>query len=57
MAVGLLGDARQLRKAWLADLTRTTDHYMRSRTFRELMGLGFRTTLGSPHLTSSTPLR
>jgi hypothetical protein len=56
-AVGIWCDARQSRKAWLGDLTRTMDHYMRSRPFRELMGFGFRSTFGSHQLTSSTRLR
>jgi hypothetical protein len=42
LAVGLFQDLRQMRQLWLADLTRTTDSYLRSPAFLELVrrGLG-----------------
>jgi|SwirhirootsSR3_FD_contig_51_4487461_length_444_multi_2_in_0_out_0_1 hypothetical protein len=42
LAVGLFRDLRQMRQTWLADLTRTTDRYLRSPAFLELVRLGLR---------------
>jgi hypothetical protein len=33
----LAGDPKQLRSLWMAQATRTLDHYMRSTAFLELM--------------------
>jgi hypothetical protein len=35
----------QLRERWLAELTHTTDHYLRSPTFLELMRFNLNTTM------------
>jgi hypothetical protein len=37
MALALFHDVRQTRRAWLADLTRTADSYLRSPAFLELV--------------------
>jgi hypothetical protein len=42
LTVGLYRDLRQMRQTWLADLTRTTDRYLRSPAFLELVRLGLR---------------
>jgi hypothetical protein len=39
-ALGLFRDLRQMRQTWLAELTRTTDSYLRSPAFLELVRLG-----------------
>ena len=52
-------DPRQLRTRWLTDLTRTTDAYMRSPLFLELMqhGLGTMTRAARFFLPLSTRSR
>jgi hypothetical protein len=40
LAVGLFQAPRQMRQLWLADLTRTTDSYLRSPAFLELVRVG-----------------
>jgi hypothetical protein len=57
MAVGWLRDSRQLRRSWLADLTRTTDSYLRSPAFLELMRWGFAATVRSTSLVPRFPFR
>jgi hypothetical protein len=37
MTVAVLVGARQMRKSWLADLTRTADSFLRSPAFLELV--------------------
>jgi hypothetical protein len=46
LALGVFRDLQQMRRSWLTDLTRTTDSYLRSPAFLELMrfGLGARPT-------------
>jgi hypothetical protein len=57
MALGLLRDARQMRKFWLADLTRSTDLYLRSPAFLDLMRRGLGALNTSTRPSSSIPPR
>jgi hypothetical protein len=54
MAVGLFCDTRQLRRTYLADLTRTTDAYLRSPAFLELLRHTLNPAIRSTTLPSST---
>ena len=53
LAVGLFRDLRQMRQSWLIDLTRTTDRYLRSPAFLELVRVG----LGAPPNKSDSPIQ
>jgi hypothetical protein len=47
MAVGLYCNARQLRRTVLTDLTRTTDQYLRSPAFLEILRCTLRSAASS----------
>ena len=53
LAVGLYRNLRQMRQSWLIDLTRTTDRYLRSPAFLELVRVG----LGAPPKKSDSPIQ
>jgi hypothetical protein len=47
----------QLRERWLAELSQTTDHYLRSSAFLELMRFNLKTMMRSTQLLMRSPFK